>query len=568
MIIGKVIFAVDDNPHYSGLWPIVSEICFKKLGILPVLFHITDEESDFLKDEYGLVKKVKKLSDIDTGKQSQIIRMWGTRYFPDEVCIVGDIDMLMFNREYFVDQVSKYSEDDLVIYCSDAYDSARSECVGIYTNRYSLPYNAATGKTFNRILDTDCEFDEYIRRVLNAGFPDFDSDEMYYSHCVDNKNHGVNVIKLKRGYYTKFQCPRRIDRVNDSVFNKYEDRLISNGYYVDCHLARPESKYRNEINLLKNKILRTNEVYLIGCHIETAKQLSLLSELVGKLIDEGKDYIIVSHTLVPEFIIKNSVGFIYDSVNPTYKTWDLENPNKYVIDYGNIRVESPYITYGRRDYYHVGVLRLLLNGLRYIKTLSYDIVHWIEYDALPDFDEESKNVKLLMDNDFVFYGIGSKFSFKNNSVNKKFTESTDSDLLKMLSENGYAAERVISEKLIDGNKIVYDVAGITKFYGRHSYNSEITFDWSIYDDNGTVCIFVDNKGSVNLEFILKYDKKYDNEIINIQCSPYTWITKSISTRDRMYDFSIESGERLIANLDLTDELVYKRMVESVSVEIK
>jgi len=78
MIIGKVIFAVDDNPHYSGLWPIVSEICFKKLGILPVLFHITDEESDFLKDEYGLVKKVKKLSDIDTGKQSQIIRMWGT----------------------------------------------------------------------------------------------------------------------------------------------------------------------------------------------------------------------------------------------------------------------------------------------------------------------------------------------------------------------------------------------------------------------------------------------------------------------------------------------------------
>ena len=561
MVISKAIFAVDDNPHYEGLWPIVSEICFKKLGIVPVLFHITEEDSDFYTDEYGLVKKIKKLSDIDSGRQSQIIRMWATKYFPDVVCIISDIDMMMFNREYFVDQVKDYSDDDLVIYCSDAYDSNRPECTGIYSDRYVLAYNAATGKTFDKILDTNCEFDEYIRRVLSFEFPYFDSDEMYYSHCVDNKDHAVNVIKLKRGFYTKFQCPRRIDRVADSVFNKYEDRLISTGYYVDCHLARPYSIYENEINLLKSKILKTNEVYLIGCHIETAKQLSLLSELVGKLMDQGKDYIIVSHTLVPEFIIKNSVGFIYDSVNPIYKTWELENPNRYVIDYGNIRVESPYITYGRRDYYHVGVLRLLLNGLRYIKTLSYDIVHWIEYDALPDFDEESKNVKLLMDNDFVFYGIGSKFSFRNHSVNKEFTESTDPDLLKMLSENGYVAERVISEKLIDGNKIVYDVAGITKFYGRHSHNSEMVFDWSIYHDNGTICIFVDNKGLVNLRFSLKYN----NETINIECSPHTWITKPISTRDRMYDFSIESGGRLIANLDLTDELVYKRMVESVSV---
>ena len=564
MIIKKAIFAVDDNPKYSGLWPIVSEICFKKLGIVPVLFHITEEDSDFYEDEYGLVKKVKRIPDIDAGKQSQIIRMWGTRYFPEEVCIISDIDMMMFNREYFLDQVIEYSEDDLVIYCSDAYDPDRPECVGIYSDRYPIAYNAAKGRIFDQVLNTDCGFDEYIRRVLDAGFPDFDSDEMYYTYCVDNKEHGVNVVKLKRGFYSKFKCPRRIDRVDDSIFNKYDERLISNGHYVDCHLARPESRYKDEMNLLRDKILKTNEVYLIGCHIDTPKQLSLLSELVGKLIDEGKNYIIVSHTLVPEFIIKNSIGFIYDSVNPTHKTWEIENPNKYVIDYGNVRVESPYITYGRRDYYHVGVLRLLLNGLRYIKTLSYDIVHWIEYDALPDFEEEGKNVKRLMDSDFIFYGIGSKFSFKTSSISKSFIESTDKDLLRILSENEYVAEKVISENLIDGKKIAYDVGGIDKFYGRHSHNSEMLFDWSIYDDNGTVCIFVDNKGSVNLKLTLRYSEN----IINIECHPRTWAIRPISERNRLGDFSIESMGNVIVNLDLTDDLIYERMVKSVSVEIR
>jgi hypothetical protein len=565
MILDKVIFSVDDNPKYKDLWPIVSEICFKKTGITPVLFYITNEDSDFYRDEYGLVKKVKSIEGISSGIQSQLIRMWGTKFFPDEVCLTSDIDMIMFSKEYFVDQVVNFKKDDLIIYCSDAYDTQRSECVGIYgENRYPICYNAGTGNTFNKILGTDDSFENYIEKVLSMGFPDFDSDEMYFGHSVNSQGHGVNVIKLKRGFYSKFKCPRRIDRISDSLFNKYDDRLIFDGHYVDCHLSRPVSKYSREIDLLKSKILKNKEVYLIGCHIDTPKQLSLLSELVGKLTDAGKDYIITSHTLVPEFIIKNSVGFIYDSINPKYKTWELERPNKYVIDYGSIRVESPYITYGRRDYYHIGVLRLILNGLKYLSNLNYDVVHWIEYDALPDFKEDHKNLERLSDNDFVFYGIGSKFSFLNRSVSKEFLKSTNGDLLKMLSENDYVAEKVISENIICGKKVVYDVAGITEFYGRHSHNSETQFDWSLYEDGDNVSIFIDNKGSINLRFTLKYDGVSSD----IECRPGTWLTQPISKRDRMSDLYIESNGDLIVNLDLTDNSIYDKVVRSVSVVFK
>ena len=39
--------------------------------------------------------------------------MYGTKYFPNEVCITGDIDMIMFNKQYFVDEIEHYSNDDL-----------------------------------------------------------------------------------------------------------------------------------------------------------------------------------------------------------------------------------------------------------------------------------------------------------------------------------------------------------------------------------------------------------------------------------------------------------------------
>ena len=46
--------------------------------------------------------------------------MYGTKYFPDDVCLTCDLDMLMINKDYFVNQIKKYNDDSLVIYSSDA----------------------------------------------------------------------------------------------------------------------------------------------------------------------------------------------------------------------------------------------------------------------------------------------------------------------------------------------------------------------------------------------------------------------------------------------------------------
>ena len=65
MKINNAIFAVDDNINYQGFWEINSEICKKNLNITPVLFKITDEETDFYEDKFGLVKHIKKIPNVN-----------------------------------------------------------------------------------------------------------------------------------------------------------------------------------------------------------------------------------------------------------------------------------------------------------------------------------------------------------------------------------------------------------------------------------------------------------------------------------------------------------------------
>ena len=164
MKIDKVIFGVDDNPLYADFWPIQAKLVKDILNAEPVLFYITDEDSDFYFDGHGTVKKINKNNcyDIITSFQSQVIRMYATKYFPDEVCITSDIDMLTINKSYITDQIKHFNENDFIVYTSDGYDKNRPECVDIYCDpRVSMCYNAGKGSTFNEIFNTERSFFDF-----------------------------------------------------------------------------------------------------------------------------------------------------------------------------------------------------------------------------------------------------------------------------------------------------------------------------------------------------------------------------------------------------------------------
>ena len=253
--IDKIIFSSDSKPEYIDFWEVNSKICAKKLRITPVLFHICDEETDFYWDTFGLVKKVKTVSGDNTGFESQIFRMFGTKYFMDEICLTNDIDMILFNKDFITN--SLIDKNSITIFGSDAYDSKRPECIGVYSgpDRYAICYIAATGRIFDTILNTNVTFEEYYNRLVSLD-KWFDTDEIYFGEMVNKTD--VKVNKIERGYSSSFYTADRIEKHNFEDYNGF--KLDLNGFinvkkFTDCHCARPYSRYKSQIDNLVNTIL-------------------------------------------------------------------------------------------------------------------------------------------------------------------------------------------------------------------------------------------------------------------------------------------------------------------------
>ena len=99
MKIDKVIFGVDDNPLYQNFWPIQSKIIKKLLNAQPVLFHITNEDSDFYDDGNGIVKKINsKISFFVMNGSVNLIKLFNLISFKSPT---------FFCRTFFVTFLSK-----------------------------------------------------------------------------------------------------------------------------------------------------------------------------------------------------------------------------------------------------------------------------------------------------------------------------------------------------------------------------------------------------------------------------------------------------------------------------
>ena len=442
MKISKAIFAADDS-YFMEFWPIQAKICKEVLGIEPVLFYICDDDSDFYSDGHGLVRKIKKVDDINTGLLACISRMYGTKFFPNEVCITCDMDMLMISKEYFIKQVEKYDEDSLVIYSSDAYDLKRPEATELFANipfpftqeMYNYPYNAAKGSTFNKILDTDCSFETFVRR--HATYKDgyhymWMIDEFYFADCVNHKDHGVEVHKLKRGYNSPWIANNRIERHNFPVRLEipeeaamqektgwvYDKEALIRGEYYDANCCRPYSKYKEAIDELVELILRSSankkrDLIIISAYCDNPIKEDQLRNLVGSLSKEKSafDIMVVSHTPIPIDIARNCDYAIFDKKNERLEDEEAIGCSWFAFECGS-RIHSIYMHSGKPGSHHISIWRMMAIGNIMAGNLGYNKVHHIEYDTrLESLNEIHANSLILDEFDVVMYKFPSDITF-------------------------------------------------------------------------------------------------------------------------------------------------------------
>lgn len=242
MNLDYVLIGSDENTMYLDFWPTISKVWKKKFNITPILGLICDYNSEIYEDEFGLIKKFKKIENINTGFQSQIIRLYLSN-FVNGNCIISDIDMMPLSKKYFEDS-SRFliSKSNLVILSSD-----NPECLG--DNMYPMCYVAAHSDTFKNVFDLNLSWDEFCLFLYNRNQSWFTDQKYLYEKVNEYNNSTGNCIFLNRGW-SGF-ADRRIDRGSW----RFEPNLIKSEYYIDSHLLRPYAENKNEIDRLTSFVL-------------------------------------------------------------------------------------------------------------------------------------------------------------------------------------------------------------------------------------------------------------------------------------------------------------------------
>ena len=283
MKIKYALMSSNANPEYLDFWPVAAK-AWLDLGITPVLFYIPDhaEDAPVVPTDVpgGEVHTITHLPDVNTALQSSMLRFWGSCYYPDDIVIVSDIDMLPLSKAFFVDQLSGINNDRYVhLRCvRNEYETVnlynlpttRKEKVTEITGMQYLNacYHIAQGDLMGAVWgwssdwETSCRktipYHHYVRIGHNeysfhakAGFH-VSGDELYSSMRIAMFPHR-EVFHYVTHTQEKFAMLFR-------NYWKYDIKKLQADYYSAAHLPRPYSRYRKAVDYI-NKGKTMSPIY-------------------------------------------------------------------------------------------------------------------------------------------------------------------------------------------------------------------------------------------------------------------------------------------------------------------
>ena len=238
MKIDYIIISSDDNPIYKDFYPVVAKV-WKDLGYKTYFINITDRD-EIIENEYGIIHKIKAIDSIPTGFQSQIVRLFSSKFIEGNI-MMSDIDMLPINIDYYNSYVNELTDDNVIIYSGQPYGNVPY---------YPMCYVLSKASNFRKYLDIEnMDFNEYCKILADKYSLAWNTDENFMYDKFQNHIDKL-VIKSDRDF------SRRVDRANW----RYDINLLKEGYYIDSHLLRPYSQYNTDIDYLIKNIKQNDKL--------------------------------------------------------------------------------------------------------------------------------------------------------------------------------------------------------------------------------------------------------------------------------------------------------------------
>ncbi len=246
MKIDRVILSTNTNPGYSDFWPIVATSWKKRIGVKPTLALICDGDIK-IDESLGDVIKFDPIPGVPVSFQATTIRLFLPAYFPDDVCILSDIDMLPIEKSYFFDSLTTITDDSMFIVYNDKTYNPKIP-------RYPICYNVAKGSTFKElfgVIDVK-DIPNIIKRwykattsvCLGLRLNEADVEKLIFQ--TDERMLSVYLSIWKDAETRLFKLGRTPAREINRQNWSYDPKGVKTGFYQDAHLLRPYSDPRKK----------------------------------------------------------------------------------------------------------------------------------------------------------------------------------------------------------------------------------------------------------------------------------------------------------------------------------
>ena len=232
----------------------------------------------------------------------------------------------------------------------------------------------------------------------------------------------------------------------------------------------------NGINLKTKdftKKTKTNmkDLIVIGAYCPDKEREDMLNKCVDSLLPlkDDFDFLITSHTIIPEYIAKKVDFTFYDKKNDLITDWEYCN-KPWFSPFDGMTIVSTLIT----EYStFLAAYRIFIGGLGLARNFKYNKVHWVEYDSLfTNFEDFYENSKLLDDNVAVQY----KKEYKDYEKNLEW---------------GYGCFQAINVQKLDETFLTYDREKLMEILKNCPNKTNEKTTQEIYEKNGGTIFFKD-----------------------------------------------------------------------------
>jgi hypothetical protein len=209
MKLTRVILAVNESDWYLGFWEAAAKSWKQIIGITPTLALIANESIQ-IDESLGEVIRFAPIEGLPSAYPSQVIRLLLPALYPDEICLVSDIDHIAVGRDYFHNTIANIEDDQFVFYREyPPHERIAIKDRGLEPNQWPMCYCAAKGSTFAEIFDIRTKSIEAIREKLEewgkTEYPrwQFYTDQVIlYQHVTQWKEYQSRVTRIGHNWIT------------------------------------------------------------------------------------------------------------------------------------------------------------------------------------------------------------------------------------------------------------------------------------------------------------------------------------------------------------------------------